>query len=82
MLARRVQAIIDACAQDARNPKWTIARHFSGVLVAWTNGVDPFLWAAVHRRVREVNEANPTLASGPDDENADKKQPPGGRREG
>ena len=53
-LARRVQAIIDAYAQDARTPKWTIARHFRGAH-GMNYGVDPSLQAAVHRRGREEN---------------------------
>ena len=51
-----VQAIIDANAQDARNPKWTIARYFRGAY--GMDGVDPVLWVADHRIVREDNEVH------------------------
>ena len=40
VLARRVQAIIDAYAQDPRNPKWTAARHFRGA-DGMNVGIDP-----------------------------------------
>ena len=43
MLARRVQAIIDAHAQDARNPKWTTARHFRGA-DGMDDGIGPSFW--------------------------------------
>ena len=54
MLARWVQAIIDAYAQDARNPIWTTARHFRGA-DGMDDGIGPSLCAEVNRRVGEEN---------------------------
>ena len=85
VLARRVQAIIDACAQHVRNPKLTIARHFS-VLTAWTTELILPSGRQCTGRVRDENEVHtahsrgatsrPALAGGADDGNADKNQNP------
>ena len=63
---RGVQAIVDACGQDARNPKWTIARQLreeNEVHTAHTRGVT----------------ARPALSGSADDGNADKNQTPPSR---